>query len=679
MKKWISFLLMTGLVISSTSIYANEKNVIEAQSVEVINAQKAIDYANLIIEQAKVTSVQYALMKDGEIILSNVVSNGKEEVPVTTDTMFPIASVSKMFATSAIMMLVDEGKVDLDEPVTTYIPEFTMADERYKDITIRMLLNHSSGLMGSTKNNVLLYNDNDTIAHDSLLETLKTQVLKADPGEYSTYCSDGFTMAEIVVERVSKLSFTEFIAQKICAPLGMQNTKTPQDKFERDRIIVTYTGQNPDNSIENNNLIGSAGIYSTAEDLCRFGEIFTYNGFLSPEAIGATVAPEYAKGLWHGEEDTFAQYGLGWDDVELYPFFEQDIKVVTKMGDFNPLHSNLIVIPEHDLVVAVNVRGGHGKHALMMGAQMLVDELAKENIEFGKYISDLEQPTFTKPIDADILKYEGVYVSNYDIYKIEITDSILLYTNLDKPNNPPSIYYHLGDGVFRNNFGFEIEFDEAENGETYIQSTKIQEIDGLVPLIGTFYQAQKIEPAPIDENVQKAWDDRVNKMYILISEKYSSRLYNSPMYKLPSYNLVDGYIRNLKIIDENTLMHQHQIPQDAGRDWNKYTISQENGVEYLTTNGYVYRTMHDIPNLDEKTYTINGNGYSQYYGIKEEQVGKVLSFSITTGNGAIMVYNEQGACIYNSWINDQKDITLPENGAVMFAGDMCTNFEITIK
>ena len=64
--------------------------------------------------------------------------------------IYCVGSVSKIYSTAAVMQLVDEGKVGLDTPITEYIPDFTMADERYKDITVRMLMDHTSGIMGST-------------------------------------------------------------------------------------------------------------------------------------------------------------------------------------------------------------------------------------------------------------------------------------------------------------------------------------------------------------------------------------------------------------------------------------------------------------------------------------------------------------------------------------------------
>ena len=110
------------------------------------------------------TSVQYAVMQNGELLLSDAygTDDASKKTKVTTDSVYGIASISKMFTTAAVMKLVEAGKIDLDQPVVNYIPEFTMKDARYKDITVRMLLNHSSGLMGGDLANALLFDDADT-------------------------------------------------------------------------------------------------------------------------------------------------------------------------------------------------------------------------------------------------------------------------------------------------------------------------------------------------------------------------------------------------------------------------------------------------------------------------------------------------------------------------------------
>ena len=110
------------------------------------------------------------------------------------DQIYCIGSVSKVYVTTAVMQLVEQGKVDLDAPVTDYIDDFKMADERYKDITVRMLMNHTSGIFGSSLKNSDLYGDNSSVSTENTLKNLENQRLKADPGEYAAYCNDGFTL-----------------------------------------------------------------------------------------------------------------------------------------------------------------------------------------------------------------------------------------------------------------------------------------------------------------------------------------------------------------------------------------------------------------------------------------------------------------------------------------------------
>ena len=264
--------LPTGAMAFSSS----QTTVVASQEVASQELKKiAVEKATLLTNSYVTTSVQYALIDNGKLILSG--QTGKNDMkgkqPLTKDTLYGIGSVSKMYAAAAVMKLVDEGKVDLDAPVVQYVPDFQMKDERYKRITPRMLLNHSSGLQGTIYSNTFLFKDNDTYAHDTLLQQLSNQSLKADPGAFSVYCNDGFTLAEIIVERVSGMSFTEFIHQQFTEPLKLNHTKTPQDKWKDDKraglYFPMYQGQLPAESV---NIIGSGGISSHSR---RYGAILT--------------------------------------------------------------------------------------------------------------------------------------------------------------------------------------------------------------------------------------------------------------------------------------------------------------------------------------------------------------------------------------------------------------------
>ena len=108
-----------------------------------------------------------------------------------------------------------------------------------------MLLNHSSGLMGSTMDSGMLFGDPDRSAAEDLPERLSTQRLKADPGAYSVYCNDGFTLAELVVEAVSGKSFPEYLRQYILEPAGLAHTYTPGDNFDKSLLARIYRHGRP--------------------------------------------------------------------------------------------------------------------------------------------------------------------------------------------------------------------------------------------------------------------------------------------------------------------------------------------------------------------------------------------------------------------------------------------------
>ena len=169
-----------------------------------------------------------------------------ENRALTEDILYGIGSVSKIYTTVAVMQLAEDGKVNLDAPVTRYLKEFKMADPRYKDITVRMLLNHSSGIMGTGLANAVLFDDADSSSTDGLLEALSTQRLVAAPGAYSVYCNDGFTLAELIVEAVSGMDFMDYVTQYILDPAGLESTFAPGDDFDASRLAKTYSGTSMD-------------------------------------------------------------------------------------------------------------------------------------------------------------------------------------------------------------------------------------------------------------------------------------------------------------------------------------------------------------------------------------------------------------------------------------------------
>ena len=189
------------------------------------------------------------------------------------ERVYCLASVSKVYVTAAVMQLADRGLVDLDAPVTEYIPDFKMADPRYTDITVRMLMDHTSGIMGTTMINQFLYADHDVDMESLLLENLAKQRLKADPGEYAAYCNDGFGLLQIIVRNVSGMSFTDFITNELAASIGLSHTGTPENADRLGNPVNVYVRGLP-NDYEYCMDFGSGGICATASDVAVFGSSF---------------------------------------------------------------------------------------------------------------------------------------------------------------------------------------------------------------------------------------------------------------------------------------------------------------------------------------------------------------------------------------------------------------------
>ncbi|MFJ6208630.1 serine hydrolase domain-containing protein [Lysinibacillus sp. NPDC092081] len=675
--------LPTGAMASSSS----QTTVVVSQEVASQELKKIVaEKATLLTKSYETTSVQYALIDNGKLILSG--QTGKNDMkgkqPLTKDTLYGIGSVSKMYAAAAVMKLVDEGKVDLDAPVVHYVPDFKMKDERYKRITPRMLLNHSSGLQGTGYGNTFLFKDNDTYAHDNLLQQLANQQLKADPGAFSVYCNDGFTLAEIMVERVSGMSFTEFIHQRFTEPLKLNHTKTPQDKWEDDKraglYFPTFQGQLPTESV---NVIGTGGISSTAEDMVRFSQIFMgqEKGILSDKAVKAMEQEEYKKGMWPGDGDNTFNYGLGWDSVKLYPFSEYGIKGLAKGGDTGLQHASLVVLPEQKMAVAVLSSGGSSSTNQLMATELLLATLKEKGT-----IKDIKpNKSFGKPVKAkmpqEVEKKAGFYGNSFSHFKIEITKNgeVIL------PSNPEEKYVYTANGSFINETGTsKLNFVTEKNRRTYLKESTFISLPGLGQTAATQYLAEKLEDNVLSKETAAGWAKREGVKFYLINEKYSSAQYFLPMMLTTQINRnegLEGYWNGRKITGPNTAAHQLQIPVMTGRDTTESRFYTEGGNEYMEMSGLLYVSGSNIKPLDigqSSKVTLQANGHARWFTIPQAVAGKTMTVALPS-KSSFAVYDENGVCVNFTVVSGNNKVKLPKNGTVVFAGAPNSEFAITLN
>jgi CubicO group peptidase (beta-lactamase class C family) len=254
-----------------------------------------------------------SVMKDGGIIYKHAygMADLDHDVPLTTSSVFHVASMSKQFTAASIVLLAQQGKLSLDDDIHKYIPE--LADFG-APITIRHLIHHTSGLrdqwelLGLAGWRYSL----DLITDDDVMSVVSRQKeLNFKPGEKHVYCNTGYTLMALIVKRVSGMSFREFTTKNIFEPLGMKNTHFRDDHAE---IIKNntygYQQENPGApfrlSITNFDTVGATSLHTTVEDLARWDE-----NFYHPTVGGPTLVDQLLQRgrLNNGEQLDYA-FGL---------------------------------------------------------------------------------------------------------------------------------------------------------------------------------------------------------------------------------------------------------------------------------------------------------------------------------------------------------------------------------
>jgi uncharacterized protein YbbC (DUF1343 family)/CubicO group peptidase (beta-lactamase class C family) len=272
-----------------------------------------------------------------------------ERQPMTIDTVFDLASLTKPIATAtSIMVLVDRGRISLDEPVLHFLPEFWMREKR--TITARQLLTHVSGFPAET-----IYEDYKHGRTD-VLRRLANTALITSPGTRFIYSDIGFLILEDVIARVGGKDIAAFTAENIFRPLGMNDTGYLPGPALRSRIAPTeyrdgglIAGEVHDPRAHFlGGVAGHAGLFSTAGDLVRYAQMILNEGelsgvrVLSREKVRAMLAPHDVPG---------GVRALGWDMQTHFSVNKGETLSRRAVGHGGYTGTALWIDPELDLFV----------------------------------------------------------------------------------------------------------------------------------------------------------------------------------------------------------------------------------------------------------------------------------------------------------------------------------------
>ncbi|HKY42879.1 MAG TPA: serine hydrolase, partial [Pyrinomonadaceae bacterium] len=216
-----------------------------------------------------------AVIKDGAVIYKRGYGSANLEynVPITPQTVFHVASVSKQFTAFAVTLLANQGKLSLDDDIRKHLPE---VPDFGKKITIRHLIHHTSGLRDQwTLLGMAGWRLDDVITKEHIMKMVRHQKeLNFDPGAENLYSNTGYTLLAVIAERVSGQSFRDYTEANIFKPLGMTNTHFHDDheRIVKNRAYSYFSKEGGGFRAAPLNYanVGATSLFTTAEDLARW-------------------------------------------------------------------------------------------------------------------------------------------------------------------------------------------------------------------------------------------------------------------------------------------------------------------------------------------------------------------------------------------------------------------------
>jgi len=302
--KTASLTAVVLLMMWSTGLKAIETNVSTDDRLRMID-ELFHDY-----DQANAPGASVMVIRNGKILLAKSygLADVENKIPAAPDTDFRLASVTKQFTAMAVMILADEGKLSLGDPITKFFPEFP---DYGRGITLRHLLHHTSGLLDYE----------DLIPPGTTIPVLDINALRLlatqnktyfPPGAKFRYSNTGFAFLALIVEKVSGQTFAAFLRKNIFQPLGMKQTlayeaqisTVPNRAFGYSKKDAGFV--RTDQSLTSS-VLGDGGVYSSVNDLFKWDQALYGEKLVSRKMLREAFTPGEAT-----LHDEGVGYGFGW-------------------------------------------------------------------------------------------------------------------------------------------------------------------------------------------------------------------------------------------------------------------------------------------------------------------------------------------------------------------------------
>lgn len=318
-----SFYLFLASLIVTSSLCGDEAPKVARELQSFVDQHHIAGAVVLVADAKSILATEAVGMMD--------IATGK---PMRTDGMFWIASMTKSVTCTALMMLVDEGKVDVEAPVSKYLPEFkdqmliaerddghVLLKKPARQMRVYDLMSHTSGITRRDLPGPLI---GEQVPLATRVAAYASQPLESEPGAKYQYCNPGINTVGRIIEKVSGRSYAQFLQERLFDPLGMADTTFWPTEEQASRLATGYqpnkdkSGLDPVHRVLSDRTrepTPAGGLYSTAADMAKFCQMILNQGtlarrrYVSPERVKQMTSRQTADGIPES-------YGFGWTTRE---------------------------------------------------------------------------------------------------------------------------------------------------------------------------------------------------------------------------------------------------------------------------------------------------------------------------------------------------------------------------
>lgn len=423
--------------------------------------------------------------KDGKVLLNKGYgfANFEQNTMNKSQTKFAIGSMTKQVTAMAIMQLNEQGLIDVEDTVSKYLPDFPNGDL----ITLHNLMTHTSGLKNYTEIKEFLTLKPESKDPMTVIDLIKDMPLEFEPGKEFRYSNTNYTLLGIIIEKVTNMSFEDYLQKNIFVPLNMSNTGICYGKNNELYDATPYSGYLEvvpvDDELVLTQAYGAGNIYSTVEDLYRWDRGLKTEQLVKKETLDKIFAEHVA--ISEG-----ASYGYGWMIADT-----DNGKQILHGGNTFGFTSNIARYIDEDLTIIILTNNGY------FDVSSLTESLA--NIVLNK---DYEMPKAKKEIKIDNPELYDRYVGKYEFLNGAYIDIIKKDNKLFAQatgQDAFEIFLESNNKFFAKIIDASIEFKTNDKGE-------VTEL--IFEQIGMEFICKRV--GDIEEQIEATVDPKIYEEYV---------------------------------------------------------------------------------------------------------------------------------------------------------------------